>query len=55
MNKTKPPRTFLPWEELRGRLDEGRITPPREGASQELVEAMRAIATTGVAPAETVL
>jgi Xaa-Pro aminopeptidase len=23
MNKTKPPRTFLPWEELRGRLDEG--------------------------------
>ena len=26
----------------RGRLDEGRITPPREGASRELVEAMRA-------------
>src|SRR5215468_1470350 len=23
MNRTKPPRTFLPWEELRGRLDEG--------------------------------
>ena len=37
----------------RGRLDEGRITPPREGASRELVEAMRAIATTGVAPALT--
>ena len=36
----------------RGRLDEGRITPPREGASRELVEAMRAIATTGVAPAD---
>jgi len=36
----------------RGRLDEGRITPPREGASRELVEAMRAIATNGVAPAD---
>ena len=36
----------------RGRLDEGRITPPREGASRELVEAMRAIATKGVAPKE---
>ena len=35
----------------RGRLDEGRITPPREGASRELVEAMRAIAINGVAPA----
>ncbi len=23
MNETKPPRTFLPWEELRVRLDEG--------------------------------
>src|SRR5713226_9134534 len=23
MNETKPPRTFLPWEELRTRLDEG--------------------------------
>ena len=37
----------------RGRLDAGRITSPREGASRELVEAMRAIATTGVAPALT--
>ena len=36
----------------RGRLDEGRITPPREGASRELVEAMRAIATKGVAPVD---
>jgi hypothetical protein len=36
----------------RGRLDEGRITPSREGASRELVEAMRAIATKGVAPAD---
>ena len=36
----------------RGRLDEGRITPPREGASRELVEAMRAIATTGLARAD---
>jgi len=36
----------------RGRLDEGRTTPPRAGASRELVEAMRAIATIGVAPAD---
>jgi len=36
----------------RGRLDEGRTTPPRAGAPRELVEAMRAIATTGVAPAD---
>ena len=36
----------------RGRLDEGRTTPPRAGASRELVEAMRTIATTGVAPAD---
>jgi hypothetical protein len=35
----------------RGRLDEGRTTPPRAGTSRKLVEAMRAIATTGVAPA----
>jgi peroxiredoxin len=34
----------------RGRLDEGRTTPPPAGAPRELVEAMRAIATTGVAP-----
>src|SRR6202000_1382466 len=36
----------------RGRLGEGRTTPPRAGAPRELVEAMRAIATTGVAPAD---
>ena len=36
----------------RGRLDEGRTTPPRAGAPRELVEAMRAIAITGVAPAD---
>ena len=36
----------------RGRLDEGRITPPREKASRELVEAMRACAATGVGPAD---
>jgi peroxiredoxin len=36
----------------RGRLDEGRTTPPRAGAPRELVEAMRAIATTGVTPAD---
>ena len=34
----------------RGRLDEGGTTPPRAEAPRELVEAMRAIATTGVAP-----
>ena len=34
----------------RGRLDEGRTTPPRVGARRELVEAMRAIAATGLAP-----
>ena len=33
----------------RGRLDEGRTTPPPPGARRELVEAMRAIAATGVA------
>jgi peroxiredoxin len=36
----------------RGRLDEGRKTPPRPGAPRELVEAMRAIAKTGVAPVD---
>jgi peroxiredoxin len=36
----------------RGRLDEGRTTPPPPGARRELVEAMRAIAKTGQAPAE---
>jgi hypothetical protein len=36
----------------RGRLDEGRKTPPPAGARRELVEAMRAIAKNGVAPAD---
>jgi peroxiredoxin len=36
----------------RGRLDEGRTTPPPPDARRELVEAMRAIATTGLAPAD---
>jgi peroxiredoxin len=36
----------------RGRLDEGRTSPPPPGARRELVEAMRAIAATGAAPAE---
>jgi peroxiredoxin len=35
----------------RGRLDQGRTSPPPAGARRELVEAMRAIAT-GKAPAE---
>jgi peroxiredoxin len=34
----------------RGRLDEGRTTPPPPNARRELLEAMRAIAATGVAP-----
>jgi peroxiredoxin len=34
----------------RGRLDEGRTSPPAAGARRELVEAMREIATTGIAP-----
>jgi peroxiredoxin len=34
----------------RGRLDEGRTSPPPAGARRELVEAMRAIAATGNAP-----
>jgi hypothetical protein len=38
----------------RGRLDEGRTTPPPPGARRELVEAMRAIATSGVASANQV-
>ena len=33
----------------RGRLDAGRTTPPPPGARRELLEAMRAIATTGLA------
>ena len=36
----------------RGRLDEGRATPPPAGARRELVEAMRAIVATGRAPPE---
>src|SRR5438270_9468534 len=36
----------------RGRLDEGRTAPPPAGARRELVEAMRAIGATGVAPAD---
>ena len=35
----------------RGRLDEGRTTPPPPGARRELLEAMRAIAAGGPAPA----
>jgi peroxiredoxin len=35
----------------RGRLDEGRTSAPPSGARRELVEAMRAIAATGLAPA----
>ena len=36
----------------RGRLDEGRTTPPPKDARRELVEAMRAIAMTGTGPAQ---
>ena len=36
----------------RGRLDEGRTAPPPADARRELVEAMRAIAATGVAPGD---
>jgi peroxiredoxin len=36
----------------RGRLDEGRTTPPSPGARRELLEAMRAVAAGGVAPAD---
>jgi hypothetical protein len=38
----------------RGRLDEGRATPPPRGARRELVQAMRAIAAAGLAPADQV-
>ena len=34
----------------RGRLDEGRTSPPPKGARRDLVEAMRAIAETGKGP-----
>jgi peroxiredoxin len=36
----------------RGRLDEGRTNAPPPGARRELLEAMRAIAKTGAAPAD---
>jgi peroxiredoxin len=36
----------------RGRLDEGRTSPPPAGARRELLEAMRAIAAGGPAPAD---
>jgi peroxiredoxin len=36
----------------RGRLDEGRTTPPPPGARRELLEAMRHIAKTGKPPAD---
>ena len=38
----------------RGRLDEGRTTPPPAGARRELLEAMRAIAANGIAPSDQV-
>ncbi len=38
----------------RGRLDEGRTSAPPAGARRELVEAMRAIAATGLAPPDQV-
>jgi len=38
----------------RGRLDEGRTSPPPVSARRELVEAMRAIAAGGVAPPDQV-
>jgi len=38
----------------RGRLDEGRTSPPPPGVRRELLEAMRGIAATGVAPANQV-
>jgi peroxiredoxin len=38
----------------RGRLDEGRTAPPPPGARRELLEAMRAIAAGGEAPANQV-
>jgi peroxiredoxin len=38
----------------RGRLDEGRTSPPPAGARRELVEAMRAIAAIGTAPSDQV-
>jgi peroxiredoxin len=40
--------------QYRGRLDEGRATPPPPGARRELLEAMRSIAEGGAAPANQV-
>jgi peroxiredoxin len=40
--------------QYRGRLDEGRTTPPPRGARRELLEAMRSIAAGGPAPANQV-
>jgi peroxiredoxin len=37
--------------QYRGRLDEGRTEPPRQGAPRELLDAMTAIAKTGKGPA----
>ena len=38
----------------RGRLDDGRTSPPSPGARRELLEAMRGIASTGAPPGEQV-
>jgi hypothetical protein len=38
----------------RGRLDEDPTSPPPAGARRELVEAMRAIVATGIAPSDQV-
>jgi peroxiredoxin len=38
--------------QYRGRLDEGRTEPPRQGARRELLDAMTAIAKTGKGPAQ---
>ena len=38
--------------QYRGRLDEGRRDPPPPGAKRDLLEAMRMVAETGMAPAE---
>ena len=38
----------------RGRLDEGRTSPPPAGARRELLEAMRAIAANGITPSDQV-
>jgi peroxiredoxin len=38
--------------QYRGRLDEGRKDPPPPGAKRELLDAMRMVAQTGLAPAD---